>query len=34
MIKNCKFVELPHGPHGVLWTHADRISAELVSVLA
>ena len=23
MIKNVKFVELPGGPHGVLWTHAD-----------
>src|SRR6185436_949984 len=34
MIKNCKFVELPGGPHGVLWTHADRINAELVSFLA
>src|SRR4026209_2431561 len=26
MIKNVKFVELPGGPHGVLWTHADRIN--------
>jgi non-heme chloroperoxidase len=34
MIKNVKFVELPDGPHGVLWTHADRINAELVSFLA
>jgi len=34
MIKNCKFVELPGGPHGVLWTHADRVSSELVSFLA
>ncbi len=34
MIKNVKFVELPGGPHGVLWTHADRINAELVSFLA
>jgi len=34
MIKNVKFVELPSGPHGVLWTHADRINAELVSFLA
>jgi pimeloyl-ACP methyl ester carboxylesterase len=33
MIKNVKFVELPGGPHGVLWTHADRINAELVSFL-
>jgi non-heme chloroperoxidase len=34
MIKNVKYVELPGGPHGVLWTHADRINAELVSFLA
>ena len=27
-------VELPGGPHGVLWTHADRINSELVSFLA
>ena len=34
MIKNVKFVELPGGPHGVLWTHADRVSGELVKFLA
>jgi len=34
MIKGVKFVELPGGPHGVLWTHADRINSELVSFLA
>ena len=34
MIKNVKFVELPGGPHGVLWTHADRINSELVQFLA
>jgi non-heme chloroperoxidase len=34
MIKNVKFVELPGGPHGVLWTHADRVNSELVSFLA
>jgi pimeloyl-ACP methyl ester carboxylesterase len=34
MIKKVKLVELPGGPHGVLWTHADRINAELVSFLA
>ena len=32
MIKNVKFVELPGGPHGVLWTHADRINSELVKL--
>ena len=34
MIKNIKYVELPGGPHGVLWTHADQINAELVKFLA
>jgi len=34
MIKDVTFVELPGGPHGVLWTHADRINAELLSFLA
>jgi len=34
MIKNVKFVELPGGPHGVLWTHADQINSELVKFLA
>jgi non-heme chloroperoxidase len=33
MIKKVKFVELPGGPHGVLWTHADQINTELVSFL-
>src|SRR5438046_1942029 len=34
MIKKVKFVELPGGPHGVLWTHADRVNTDLVSFLA
>ena len=34
MIKNVKLVELAGGPHGVLWTHADRINSELVKFLA
>jgi len=33
LIKNCKYVELPGGPHGVLWTHADSVNAELVRFL-
>ena len=33
MIKHVKYVELPGGPHGVLWTHAERINAELLSFL-
>jgi pimeloyl-ACP methyl ester carboxylesterase len=34
MITNVKFVELPGGPHGVLWTHADQINSELVRFLS
>jgi non-heme chloroperoxidase len=34
MIKNVRFVELKGGPHGVLWTHAEEINAELVKFLA
>lgn len=34
MIANVKLVELPGGPHGVLWTHAEQINAELVRFLA
>ena len=34
MIKNVKSVELAGGPHGVLWTHAEQINAELLKFLA
>lgn len=34
MIKNVTLVELPGGPHSVLWTHADRINSELVRFLS
>jgi non-heme chloroperoxidase len=34
MIKNVKFLELPGGSHGVLWTHGDQIGEELVRFLA
>jgi non-heme chloroperoxidase len=34
MIKNARLVELKGGPHGVLWTHAGQINAELVKFLA
>ena len=34
MIKNVKFVEIKDGPHGILWTHADQVNAELVKFLA
>ena len=33
MIKNVQFVELKGGPHGVLWTHAEQVNAELVKFL-
>jgi len=34
MIKNVKFVELPDGSHGVLWTHAEQINSQLLSFLS
>ena len=34
MLKKVKLVELTGGPHGVLWTHAEQINAELVRFLA
>ncbi len=34
LIKNASLIELKGGPHGVLWTHADQISGELVKFLA
>ncbi len=34
MIKNARLVELPAGGHGVLWTHAEQINAELVGFLS
>lgn len=33
MIKDVKFVELPGGPHGLLWTHADQVNSELIPFL-
>jgi pimeloyl-ACP methyl ester carboxylesterase len=34
MIKGARLVELPGGPHGVLWTHAAQVNDELVRFLA
>jgi pimeloyl-ACP methyl ester carboxylesterase len=34
LLKKVEFIELSAGPHGVLWTHADRINTELVRFLA
>ena len=33
LLRNCRLVELKDGPHGVLWTHADQINAELAAFL-
>jgi pimeloyl-ACP methyl ester carboxylesterase len=33
IIKGVRFVEIPDGPHGVIWTHADLINTEIVSFL-
>jgi pimeloyl-ACP methyl ester carboxylesterase len=34
MIRDVKYVELEGGPHGLLWTHAEQVNAELVKFLA
>lgn len=34
MIKDVRYIELAGGPHGVLWTHAEQVNAELVKFLA
>jgi non-heme chloroperoxidase len=34
MIKGVKFIEIKGGSHGIPWTHADEINAELVKFLA
>jgi non-heme chloroperoxidase len=33
LIKNVKFVEIEGGPHGLLWTHAAEVNAELLKFL-
>jgi non-heme chloroperoxidase len=33
LLPNSRFVELRGAPHGLLWTHAEQINAELVSFL-
>jgi pimeloyl-ACP methyl ester carboxylesterase len=34
MIKGVKFIEIKGGSHGLPWTHADEINAELVKFLS
>ena len=34
MIKNVKFVEIKGASHGLTWTRADEINAQLVPFLA
>ena len=34
MIKNVKYVEIQGGSHGITWTRAEEINAELVPFLA
>jgi non-heme chloroperoxidase len=33
LLANARLVELAGGPHGVLWTHAEQVNAELVRFL-
>jgi hypothetical protein len=34
MIKGARLSKVEGGPHGLLWTHADRVTGELVEFLA
>jgi pimeloyl-ACP methyl ester carboxylesterase len=34
MVKGARYVVVKGGPHGMSWTHADQVSAELVNFLA
>jgi pimeloyl-ACP methyl ester carboxylesterase len=34
LIKHVTFAEIAGGPHGLCWTHADRVNAELVPFVA
>ena len=34
MIKHAKVAEIAGAPHGLCWTHSDRVNAELVSFVA
>jgi non-heme chloroperoxidase len=34
MIKDDKYLEIKGGSHGMTWTHAEEINAELVKFLA
>jgi len=34
MIKDVKYLEIKGGSHGMTWTHAEEINAELVKFLA
>lgn len=34
LITNVRLAEIPGGPHGLCWTHADRVNAELVPFVA
>ena len=33
MIKDLKYVEIEGGPHGILWTHADKVNPELMDFI-
>ena len=34
MLKDFRFLELAEGSHGVFWTHAEQVNAELLRFLA
>ncbi len=34
LIADCRLVEIPGGPHGMLWTHGDEVNAALLAFVA
>jgi non-heme chloroperoxidase len=34
LIADCRLVEIPGGPHGMLWTHADEVNEALLAFVA
>jgi non-heme chloroperoxidase len=34
LIADCRLVEIPGGPHGMLWTHGDEVNEALLAFVA
>jgi non-heme chloroperoxidase len=33
IVKDCRLLTIDGGPHGIIWTHADQVNAELIDFL-